>query len=259
MLRAIALARRAGASPRRPSGLPWRPRCGRSRSRASIPSRTASADSLPSCSRIAAAASASAPSATASRELADGAAQLLREVFVEVQTLQRALLRRLHRERRVRDDAPRVVARGFEQVVARHDRVQQPHLERTLGRNEVGAQQELHRLRPRDLPGQAHGGSAAGEQAALGLHDRELRFGARDADVATAQHLHAARGAEAVHRGDHRLVQRPVPQHGPGAVVEAVAVDLGEALLRDLGLELRDLGDVLLQVGAGEERFARHP
>ena len=53
-----------------------------------------------------------------------------------------------------------------------------------------------------------------------------------------------------------RLVERPVAQHRAGAVVEAVPVDLGQALLGDLLLELGDLGDVALQVGAGEERFA---
>jgi len=34
--------------------------------------------------------------------------------------------------------------------------------------------------------------------------------------------------------------------------VEPVAVDLGEAAVGDLTLELRDLGDVPLEVGAGE-------
>ena len=170
---------------------------------------------------------------------------------------ERALLRRLHRERRVRDDPRCAYSRAASSSSSRgNDRVQQTHLERALGRNEVGAQEEFHRLRPRDLARQAHGRAAAREQPALGFHDRELRLRARDADVAAPEHLHAARGAEPVHGRDDGLVQRPVAQHGAGAVVEAVAVDLGEALLRDLGLELGDLGDVLLQVGAREERLA---
>ena len=183
-------------------------------------------------------------------------AQRARDVLVGVQALQRALLRRLHRERRVGDDALRVLVRLVEQLLAGHDRVEQAHLERAFGRDEVGAEQELHCLRPRDLPGQAHGRTAAREQPALRLHDRELRLRARDPDVDAAEHLHAARGAEPVHRGDHRLVERPVAQHRARAVVEAVAVDLGEAFVGDLLLELGDLRDVALEVRAGEERVA---
>ena len=189
-------------------------------------------------------------------QLAHCGAQLLGDVLVEIETLQRALLGRLHRERGIRDDPLRVLARRVEQLLARDDRVQQTHLERALGRNQVGAQQELHRLRPRDLARQAHRRAAAGEQPPLGFHDCELRLGARDADIATAEHLHAARGAEAVDGRDDRLVERPVPQHRTDSVIESVPVHLREPLLGDLLLELRDLGHVRLEVGAREERFA---
>ena len=87
----------------------------------------------------------------------------------------------------------------------------------------------------------------------LGSITANFASGTGDPDVAAAEHLHAAGGAEAVHRGDHRLVERPVAEHRAGAVVEPEAVDLGEALLRDLLLELRDLGHVRLEVGAREE------
>jgi hypothetical protein len=40
------------------------------------------------------------------------------------------------------------------------------------------------------------------------------------------------------------------------AFVQAIALDLGQAFCRDLLLELGDLGDVLLEIGAGEKRVA---
>jgi len=46
-----------------------------------------------------------------------------------------------------------------------------------------------------------------------------------------------------------------VPLFAQGAVVEAVPVDLGEALFGDLLLQLGDLGDVRLEIGAGLARL----
>jgi hypothetical protein len=150
----------------------------------------------------------------------------------------------------------RVLVRLVEQLLAGNDRVEQPHLVSALGRDEVGAQEELHRVRERDLARESHRGPSAGEQAALGLHHRELRLGARDADVDAPQHLHPAGGAEAVHGRDDRLPDLRPAQHRLRAVVEPVTVDLAEALvLNPLG-NLGDLGDVLLEVGAGEEGVA---
>ena len=158
--------------------------------------------------------------------------------------------------RGVRRHAPGETVRGVEQLVARNDRVQEAHVVGALRVDEVGAEQELHRLGPRNLARQPHRRSATREQSPLRFHDRELGLRARDADVDSAEHLHTAGGAEPVDGRDDRFVERPVAQHGAGAVVEAVPVDLGEPLLRDLLLELRDLGDVALEVGAGEERVA---
>ena len=189
-------------------------------------------------------------------QLPNRGAQLLRQVLVEVQALERALLRRLHGKRRVSDHSARVLTSSVEELVTRHDRVQQPHLERALGRNEVGAQQELHCLGPRDLARQPHGRAAAREKPALGFHYRELGLRTRDADVAAPEHLHTARGTESVDRGHDGLVERPVAQHRARAVVESKTVQLGTALLGNLLLELRDLRHVLLEVGAREERLA---
>ena len=150
----------------------------------------------------------------------------------------------------------RVLVRLVEQLVARDDRVQQPHLVRALRRDEICAQQELHRLRERDLARQAHGSATAREQPTLGLHHRELSFRARDTDVDATQHLHSTCGTEAVDGRDDRLPDLRPPQHGLRAVVEPVAVDLAQPFLLDALGDFGDLGDVRLEIRAGEERVA---
>ena len=108
------------------------------------------------------------------------------------------------------------------------------------------------------LAGETHRGAAAGEQASLGLHDREAGVGRGDAHVGAAQQLHAARGAEAVDGGDDRLVDLDLgrPEHGVGAVGDPAPVDFLDVARGDLLLQLGDLGDVGLEVGAHAERLA---
>ena len=55
----------------------------------------------------------------------------------------------------------------------------------------------------------------------LGSMTAEVRLGHRHPEVAPAEHLHAARHAGAVHRGDDRLVELHAAQHGLHPVVDA--------------------------------------
>ena len=76
--------------------------------------------------------------------------------------------------------------------------------------------------------------------------------------VGAAEHLHAAGDAGAVDRGDDRLVELGAAQHRLDPVVETVAAEL-LATSPDLILllQLGDLGDVRLEVGADAEVLAR--
>ena len=145
-----------------------------------------------------------------------------------------------------------------------HDGVEQTHLEGALRVDLIGAQQELHGLGERDLARQPHRGAAAREQAPRGFEHAEGGVLRGDADVDAAEHLHAARHARSVDRGDDRLVDLGAAQHRVGAVGERVALHRGgRARLEFLG-QRGDLRDVGLQVGARHEGSTdagedRHP
>ncbi len=131
------------------------------------------------------------------------------------QPAQRRLLGRLHRQRRVGADPARPVERSVHQLVGLHDLVDEPQLERALGRERLGREQELHRRGERELARQTGGGAPTGEQPALGLHHAERGPRRGDADVDAAEHLHPAGQPGPVDGGDDRLVQPHVAQYGP--------------------------------------------
>ena len=164
----------------------------------------------------------------------------------------------------VGQDAGRpALGRGHE-LVGLDDLVEQPELERPRCGEGLGREQELHRRRERDLPRQAGGGAAAGEEASLRLHHAEGGPRRGDADVDAAEHLHAPGDARTVDGGDDRLVELHVAKHRFGAVGELAAVDLLDLARADLLRQRRDLRDVVLQVGAGHEGAGnagddRHP
>ena len=118
-------ARPAFASRRTPSGLPSRPRSGRSRSRCGSPSRTrcaapcrawSSTSTLAAIAPCAVAGSRAVDLLERGAQRARGVAELRDRVLVDVEALERALLRGLHRERRVGDHPRRVLARLVEQL-----------------------------------------------------------------------------------------------------------------------------------------------
>ena len=163
------------------------------------------------------------------------------------------LLGLAHGEGAVGRDPPGVVEGPLHHLVRGAHLVEQPHLVGPPGRDLVGAEQQLHGGRERDLAGEPHGGPAAGEQATLGLQHAEGGGVGRHPEVAPAQHLHPPGHAGAVDGGHDRLVQLDVAEDGLGPVVEPVAVDLGDPGLLQAGREPGDLGDVGLEVGAHAE------
>ena len=129
--------------------------------------------------------------------------------------------------------------------MARHDLVEQAHLERAGGGDRFRGEEELHRRRPRDLAGEERARAPAGEDPLPGFEHPEHGFRAREADVGAVEHLHATGDARPVHRRDDRLVDVEVAQHRLGPRPELLAV---------VGSGRGEQRDVVAQVAAGAER-----
>ena len=95
--------------------------------------------------------------------------------------------------------------RAGDRDVALHDLVDQPEVQRLLGRNRLAACDQVERALHPDQTRQALRAVGAGEQAQLHLRQAELRSGNRAAKMTGKRQLQPAAQREAVDRRDDRL------------------------------------------------------
>jgi hypothetical protein len=119
--------------------------------------------------------------------------------------LERALLARLHRERRALDDRRRPPLRRAEEVRCRHHLVHQPHPQRLGGRDRLAGEDHAHRDLERDVPGKPMHPARGGHEPDARLGQPEGRMLGGHDDVARERDLEAAAEREAVDGRDDGL------------------------------------------------------
>ncbi len=131
-------------------------------------------------------------------------------------------------------------ARGGQHLVVRDDAVDEPDPVGVVRPHLVTQQHQLHGEGVRDLADQPGEGPSRRDDADARLGQGEARALAADPQVRRQHHLESSAEAQAVHRGDDRLVERAVLLVGPVPV-------------RDVEPALRERRDRLVQVRSDTE------
>src|SRR5947207_3796993 len=110
-----------------------------------------------------------------------------------------------HGDGAVRGDGRRDLARCRQRLTVGHHVADQADPGRLVGGEVLAGQQDLGRMRVRDLAPEPYRGAAHGVERPADLAHAEARRHSRDPDVGLLEDLRATRDRDALHRGDEGL------------------------------------------------------